>query len=686
MQDCTQHHNGCANQAHLYVPVNLISSYRPLLLTVAFGTLSFTLAGCGIGTTTKTVVPENAPVTGSVFGGQQPIVGSVVSLFAAGTTGYGSAPTLLSTTVSGVGGNYSLPLHAPCATPDSLVYVQATGGDSGTGANTAINLVSIVGNCSAATSTTRINVNELTTVAAAYVLAPFASVAPLGTGIGTSATNILGLNNAAGPAQKLVSSATGLVNVTDINAGVVLPSTLVNTLADILASCVNTSGPTSTTCASLFTATTVNGFAPIDTFQAALNIALHPGSNVPALFALVGSTPPFQPTVATANAPNDFSVAIGYNGGGIGARGVNAVAIDASGNAWVTSYYTNSAGTVSGLIEVTPTGTFPGGPTGFANGVVGPMNNLAIDQTGNIWVADETSNPSLTALTPTGAEFTNIPNATNPNGVAIDSTGDVWYSLGGNNFNTFSEVVDLAGAYASGGTNYTAASHFGVDVCITPGYIYDVSIGAPGEPSTLTQLNLGTGIITSVAPDGGAAGLSGCAVDNAANLYLANFQQNTIEVYSSSLALTNTYPITAPVYGQELALDGLGNIFVPTYVPQGSASYNSFTQNPASLVEFSSTGTLVSPAAGYFPVTGDTPSGATNFDGLTSQHIAPGGVAIDGSGNVWLTGNDGQSVPSLGNMNTGNLPAYVTEVLGVAAPVVTPKSVALSTSTIAMRP
>ena len=675
-------------------PVNLISSYRPLLVAFAFGTLSFTLTGCGIGTTIQTVKPENAPVTGSVFGGQQPVAGAAVTLVAAGTTGYGSAPTVLAITVSDLGGNYTLPVHAPCPTPDGLVYVQAVGGNAGTGINTAINLVSIVGKCSTATSTTRINVNEETTIAAAYVLAPFATVSPLGTGIGTSATNIIGLNNAAGPAQTLVNSATGLVNVTSSGAGVVLPSTLVNTLADILSACVNTSGPTSSTCASLFTATTVNSQAPLDTFQAALNIALHPGSNVPALFALVGSSAPFQPTVATANPPNDFSVAIGYNGGGIGVNGVNAVAIDATGNAWVTSYYTNSAQNVSGLIEVTPTGTFPGGPTGFANGVVGPMNNLAIDQTGSIWVADETNPAALTAFSPSGVVAYNVPNAPNPNGVAIDALGDVWYSSGGNQYNTFAEIINNGSGSYTAGTTYTAIGHFGVDVCITPGYIYNVTYGDTMESTSFTQLDRATGVTTGITPDNGAAGLSGCAVDNSGNLFLSNFQGgsgNGVEVYSQSLALTQRYPITAPVYAQEVVLDGLGNVFAATYVPapqQGTPAsfYNSYAQNPASLVEWNPAGTLISPAPGYFPVTGDTPGAMTNTVGLTSQHTAPGGVAIDASGNVWMAGNDGQSVPSLGNMNTGNLPAYVTEIIGIAAPVVTPKSVALSNSTIAMRP
>ena len=40
----------------------------------------------------------------------------------------------------------------------------------------------------------------------------------------------------------------------------------------------------------------------------------------------------------------------------------------------------------------------------------------------------------------------------------------------------------------------------------------------------------------------------------------------------------------------------------------------------------------------------------------------PGGIAVDGSGNVWVTGTDNQT----------SFPDYVTEIIGLAAPVVTP--------------
>ncbi len=56
---------------------------------------------------------------------------------------------------------------------------------------------------------------------------------------------------------------------------------------------------------------------------------------------------------------------------------------------------------------------------------------------------------------------------------------------------------------------------------------------------------------------------------------------------------------------------------------------------------------------------------------------APGGVAVDGSGNLWFTGT---------NNSYTAVPNYVTEVIGIAAPVVTPKATAVTNNTIGTRP
>jgi phosphatidylserine/phosphatidylglycerophosphate/cardiolipin synthase-like enzyme len=78
------------------------------------------------------------------------------------------------------------------------------------------------------------------------------------------------------------------------------------TLADIIAACVNSSGGAagdSSVCGQLFTlATPSSGSAPTDTVGAILNILKQPTVNVPQLYALVPAQPPFIPTLSGAPA------------------------------------------------------------------------------------------------------------------------------------------------------------------------------------------------------------------------------------------------------------------------------------------------------------------------------------------------------------------------------------------------
>src|ERR1700744_4665429 len=72
-----------------------IRASRSLILFAVLGMLAVSLTGCGIGAPATAVTAEPAAIGGKIFGGQTPIVGAVVSLVAAGTTGYGSATSVL---------------------------------------------------------------------------------------------------------------------------------------------------------------------------------------------------------------------------------------------------------------------------------------------------------------------------------------------------------------------------------------------------------------------------------------------------------------------------------------------------------------------------------------------------------------------------------------------------------------
>ncbi len=93
------------------------------------------LTGCGMDqVSTVTANVESAGVAGQVFGGQQPVSGATISVYAVGTTGYGSTATVLSSTTTDVNGNFSMPPYT-CPQSDTPVYLLGIGGNSGAGNN-----------------------------------------------------------------------------------------------------------------------------------------------------------------------------------------------------------------------------------------------------------------------------------------------------------------------------------------------------------------------------------------------------------------------------------------------------------------------------------------------------------------------------------------------------------------------
>jgi PKD repeat protein len=160
-----------------------------------------------------------AALTGLVYGGQQPVAGAHVYLFAANTTGYGQASVSLlnaantsysdalgAYVITGSNGGFSLTGEYSC-TNGQQVYLYVLGGNSGSGVNSASGLMAAIGNCPS--SMTTVTVNEVTTVAAAYALAGFATDATHISSSGTALAQV-GVANAFANAGNLASLATGV--------------------------------------------------------------------------------------------------------------------------------------------------------------------------------------------------------------------------------------------------------------------------------------------------------------------------------------------------------------------------------------------------------------------------------------------------------------------------------------------
>src|SRR5208282_5248126 len=110
-----------------------------------------------------------------------------------------------------------------------------------------------------------------------------------------------------------------------------------DTIANILAACVESSGPSSSACIALLTNTGSSTF----TLAAAHVMATNPVANVAALFAIQSGSPPFTPDL-TETAPDGWEIALNFAPSGANFDGTNFLAIDAGGNVWVPNISGNT--------------------------------------------------------------------------------------------------------------------------------------------------------------------------------------------------------------------------------------------------------------------------------------------------------------------------------------------------------
>ena len=317
-------------------PFPVLRSVSPVLLLLLVAALN----GCG--GLTSPAIPPRVTISGNVHGGQQPITAATVQLYAVGTTGDGSSATpLISSVVTssdGTGnaansnanaGNSSntLPAGAFTITGDYLcpssttqVYLVAMGGNPGLAAgivNPNIALMAALGSCGNLTPSTFITVNEVTTVASVASLASFTTGYAF---VGSAGSDSAALQSAFSNVNQLVNLVSGTAPGPALPSGQQAPVATLNTLANILATCVNSTGGVAgdgSPCGQLFTLTTpaaatppfgAAGTPPTDTVGAALSLILYPTQNLDSTLDLTEAIAPFQPTLSTA--PNSWTVAL----------------------------------------------------------------------------------------------------------------------------------------------------------------------------------------------------------------------------------------------------------------------------------------------------------------------------------------------------------------------------------------
>ncbi len=269
------------------------------------------MTGCGDQLVLPAGVTVAAGLSGSVHGGQEPIAGANIELYAVGTTGDGSASTPLLTTTQSTdsSGEFHLgPYTCPSASTD--IYLTATGGNPGFQngqTNPDIILMVALGPCGNVTSSMFFNVNEITTVAAVYALAPFMQSSMQ---VGSSSLDAQWMADSFTLAGEMVNTENGAVPGVAVPSGQTVPVQKLKALANILFTCVHSSGGIAgdgSACGSLFSLSTpAGGTAPKYTTDALLNIAKNPTAEVVPLYLLSPLVTPFQPTLSSA--PTDWTL------------------------------------------------------------------------------------------------------------------------------------------------------------------------------------------------------------------------------------------------------------------------------------------------------------------------------------------------------------------------------------------
>ena len=654
------------------------------------------LVGCSGSFAPGPVTLNQVPIgtiQGNVHGGNFPVSGAQIYLFAAGQGGYKtSATSLISASASNVScsnpavagacyvttdsnGNFALTGDYTC-TEGQQVYMVGVGGNpglTGTVNNTSIVQMAALAACPAGGSLSSalppwITINEVTTVAFGYAMSGFATTAY---NVSSDATGETALANALATANKIVNLQWGQApTVANGNSNNVNPQSKIYSLANILATCVNTQpiSPTqpSSLCTSLFNAaTTSSGTAATDEANAIFNIAHNQGHNVSSIYNLAGTTGPFSP--ALTGAPKDWTIPVVYSGvvSNFGTNtnnqvisGAYNIAFDASGNAWIGDRK-------KGVVKMTSSGTVANYNPGFSM-----VKGIAIspDST-QIWVADYsggatggTGNGQLDIMSTSGTITASLTtDMDGPSAVAVDANGNAFV------------VNELNGSVVGVSSSAAFIAYSGAVSVTTPAWISVDQNQNVWLPSTTTNQVVGQiplnyagasgkfksfGTSTTISADYSY----GVAVDSNSNMWFATNaitgsgapnNENLDEITQTTTKKNVTYSLTASETGYgwnggglgipyKISVDGGNNIWM------ANEYYQTVSEWSQTLGEWLG----VPGTQGVFGF-GEVDATGFNNGSTTGTTLS---ATPDPSGNLWTANTDGT----------------VTELVGLATPTASP--------------
>lgn len=310
----------------------------------------------------------------------------------------------------------------------------------------------------------------------------------------------------------------------------------------------------------------------------------------------------------------------------------NGVALDGTGNVWVANNGATGGGSVTEVPAATPSQPVVFADTSTDTPFDGPVG-LAADASGNVWVANNGGSPGWVTEIPASGARTPVVYANSsvygqPYDVAVDGSGNVWVSDNAN------AVIELPANHAGNPISYSCSGCFNVPEGIAidgSGNVWVAnSGGTSGSVHEIPAVPAGATTLSGSAY--GFDAPSGVAVDGSGNVWVTNEAANSLteipaaDPGSPVVLAGSAYGFNAPV---GVAVDGSGDVWV------ANSGGTSVTEIRAGAPK----APLVYSAAAF------------GFD-------APTGIAVDGSGNVWVTNAHG------GSAQAGSL----TELVGAAAP------------------